>query len=176
MNLLIEKQNQIKADILEQQKKIFYLENQLMDIEQELTTFSDNVILDHLQLSEQQQQIIDATEDNILVVACPGSGKTHTLISGYVKLILNDHTSSSEEDKIIITPEEVLLITFTKKAGMEMLNRLNKIVPNKLPYHVGSLSKKSLDFSDNLAEEKVKTFSPGSFFGNAKEPSLSSVA
>jgi hypothetical protein len=26
----------------------------------------------------------------------------------------------------------------------------------------GSLSKKSLDFSDNLAEEKVKTFSPGS--------------
>ena len=139
MNLLIEKQNQIKADILEQQKKIFYLENQLMDIEQELTTFSDNVILDHLQLSEQQQQIIDATEDNILVVACPGSGKTHTLISRYVKLILNDHTSSSEEDKIIITPEEVLLITFTKKAGMEMLNRLNKIVPNKLPYHVGSL-------------------------------------
>lgn len=139
MNLLIEKQNQIKADILEQQKKIFYLENQLMDIEQELTTFSDNVILDHLQLSEQQQQIIDATEDNILVVACPGSGKTHTLISRYVKLILNDNTSSSEEDKIIITPEEVLLITFTKKAGMEMLNRLNKIVPNKLPYHVGSL-------------------------------------
>jgi DNA helicase-2/ATP-dependent DNA helicase PcrA len=97
------------------------------------------IILDNLQLSHQQQQIIDATEDNILVVACPGSGKTHTLISRYVKLILNDQYSSEEKDKIIITPDEVLLITFTKKAGMEMLNRLNKIVPNKLPYHVGSL-------------------------------------
>jgi len=152
MNLLIEKQNQIKADILEQQKKIFYLENQLMDIEQELTTFSDNIILDNLQLSHQQQQIIDATEDNILVVACPGSGKTHTLISRYVKLTLDKLDSSEEKDKINILPEEVLLITFTKKAGMEMLNRLNKIVPNKLstssltglntngfPYHVGSL-------------------------------------
>jgi hypothetical protein len=29
---------------------------------------------------------------------------------------------------------------------------------------IGSLSKKSLDFLDNLAEEKVKTFSPGSFY------------
>ena len=29
---------------------------------------------------------------------------------------------------------------------------------------ISSLSKKSLDFLDNLAEEKVKTFSPGSFY------------
>ena len=36
----------------------------------------------------------------------------------------------------------------------------------------GSLSKKSLDFSDNLAEEKVLTFSSGSFF-SIREGSLS---
>ena len=38
-----------------------------------------------------------------------------------------------------ITQEETLLITFTKKAGLEMLNRLGKILPHKIPYHVGSL-------------------------------------
>ena len=150
------KKEQIKSNILEQQKKIFQLENQLIEIDKELSSFSDNLILENLKLSEQQEQIVNATEDNILVVACPGSGKTHTLISRYVKMILNNE----------ILPEETLLITFTKKAGMEMLNRLGKILPHKIPYHVGSLHglgyKVLQEFNDInytvLDEKDVKDF------------------
>ena len=126
---LTEKRDQLKITLLEQQKKIFQIENELIQIEKDLANFSDNLILENLKLSEQQELIVNATEDNILVVACPGSGKTHTLISRYVKMILYNK----------ITPEETLLITFTKKAGLEMLNRLSKVLPHKIPYHVGSL-------------------------------------
>jgi DNA helicase-2/ATP-dependent DNA helicase PcrA len=124
-----DKRDLLKMALLEQQKKIFQIENELIQIEKDLANFSDNLILENLKLSEQQELIINATEDNILVVACPGSGKTHTLISRYVKMILNNQ----------ITPEETLLITFTKKAGLEMLNRLSRVLPHKIPYHVGSL-------------------------------------
>ncbi len=129
INLLSVKRDELRINLLEQQKKIFQIENELIEIDKQMASFSDNLILENLKLSEQQQQIVDAKEDNILVVACPGSGKTHTLISRYVKMILNNE----------ILPEETLLITFTKKAGMEMLNRLGKILPHKIPYHVGSL-------------------------------------
>ena len=129
INDLIDQQSSLKIELLEQQKKLFRIENSLIQIEKQLANFSDNLILENLRLSDQQQKIVDATEDNILVVACPGSGKTHTLISRYVKMILDNK----------ITPESTLLITFTKKAGMEMLNRLSKILPHKIPYHVGSL-------------------------------------
>ena len=129
INILSNKRDQLKIDLLKQQKYLFEIENELIQIEKQLASFSDNQILENLKLSEQQEKIVNATEDNILVVACPGSGKTHTLISRYVKMILNNE----------ITPEETLLITFTKKAGLEMLNRLGKILPHKIPYHVGSL-------------------------------------
>ena len=129
INDLSNKHYELKIELLEKQKNIFKIENELIQIEKQLASFSDNQILENLKLSEQQEKIVNATEDNILVVACPGSGKTHTLISRYVKMILNNE----------ITPEETLLITFTKKAGLEMLNRLGKILPHKIPYHVGSL-------------------------------------
>ena len=129
IDILTVKRDQLRIELLEQQKKIFQIENDLIQSEKQLASFSDNLILENLKLSEQQEKIVNATEDNILVVACPGSGKTHTLISRYVKMILNNE----------ILPEETLLITFTKKAGLEMLNRLGKVLPHKIPYHVGSL-------------------------------------
>jgi DNA helicase-2/ATP-dependent DNA helicase PcrA len=128
-NNLIKKKDELKCQLIELQKNIFQIENELIQIEKNLTNFSDNIILDNLKLSEQQLKIINATEDNILVIACPGSGKTHTLISRYTKMILDNQ----------IQPDQTLLITFTKKAGLEMMNRLTKILPHKIPYHVGSL-------------------------------------
>jgi len=79
--------------------------------------------------SEEQTKIIESNNDYILVLACPGSGKTHTLISKYINII----------QKGDILSDEIILITFTKKAGQEMYNRLNNLVPDKLPFYVGSL-------------------------------------
>ena len=129
LDQLTQRRDLLKSNLIEQTKKIFQLENELIEIEKQLASFSDDIILENLKKSDQQNQIVNANEDNILVVACPGSGKTHTLICRYVKLILNNEYN----------PDEILLITFTKKAGMEMLSRLSKILPHKLPYHVGSL-------------------------------------
>ena len=86
-------------------------------------------IINNLKLSEQQRKIVDSNEDNILVIACPGSGKTHTLIAKYINML----------SKYNIKPEETIMITFTKRAGIEMLNRLNNIIPDKIPYHVGTI-------------------------------------
>lgn len=109
--------------------KLFSLQNELFNIEHTIIDFDHQEIIETLTLNKQQAEIINSTDQYSLVIACPGSGKTHTLISMYIKLII--------EDKI--DPNDVLLITFTKKAGNEMLGRLSSLVPTKLPAYVGSL-------------------------------------
>jgi len=80
--------------------------------------------MDH---NEHQNAIIKSDNNYTLVVACPGSGKTHTLIYKYINLINNN-----------ILPEEIILITFTKKAGNEMNKRILSC-NERLPFFVGSL-------------------------------------
>ena len=125
----INRKTLLENEVKELYKLIFEKENEIIEIDKKLALFSDITILDNMKLSDKQELIVNSDENNILVVACPGSGKTHTLISRYIKLCINN----------IKDKDGTLLITFTKKAGMEMLNRLNNIVPNKLPYYVGSL-------------------------------------
>ena len=129
MELLIKKKEELNILKSKYQKKLFLLESELIKIEKEMTKFNEEVLIETLTLSDQQKKIVEATEKNILVIACPGAGKTHTLISRYVNLVLKHN----------VKPESVLLITFTKKAGQEMLKRLEDIIPDKLPFHVGSL-------------------------------------
>ena len=40
-----------------------------------------------MNLSESQNKIINSQDDKMLIIACPGSGKTHTLINKYLKII-----------------------------------------------------------------------------------------
>ena len=129
MDILLKQKELLNDNKNKYQKRLFIIENQLIQIEKEISKVSEETLIDSLTLSEQQKKIVDATEANILVIACPGAGKTHTLISRYINLVL----------KFKIKPDTVLLITFTKKAGQEMLKRLEDIIPNKLPFHVGSL-------------------------------------
>jgi len=129
MQELIIKKEELKTLKNKYEKKIFLIENELIKLEQEMTKFSENELVDSIKLSEQQKNIVDANDEHILVIACPGAGKTHTLISRYINLILKKN----------MKPESILLITFTKKAGQEMLHRLEDIIPTKLPYHTGSL-------------------------------------
>ena len=129
MDILLQKKEQLKILKNKYEKKLFLIENELIIFEQEISKFSENELVDTLKLSNDQKIIVNANDENILVIACPGAGKTHTLISRYINLILKENYK----------PENILLITFTKKAGQEMLHRLEDIVPTKLPYHVGSL-------------------------------------
>ena len=121
-DIILEKIN--KCDI-----KKFKLQNELLNYEQLIINSGHKEIMSTLTLNEQQTNIVNSNEQNVLVIACAGSGKTHTLISKYIKLIVEDN----------IDPNSVLLITFTKKAGQEMMGRLLSIIPTKLPLYIGSI-------------------------------------
>jgi DNA helicase-2/ATP-dependent DNA helicase PcrA len=118
----------LKKQILEYKKKVIELENQLYLHEKNQATFNVD-ILENLTLNDNQKEIVYSESNNILVIACPGSGKTHTLISRYIYQI----------SKNIIKPEETIIITFTKKSGMELNERLSNIIPKHLPEYVGSI-------------------------------------
>ena len=129
VDTIIIRKKEILSEINIHQKKLLTLETELLTLEKMVANFSEMNIADSLSLSEQQKSIVESKEKNILVVACPGSGKTHTLISKYIHLVTKDK----------INPANIIMITFTKKAGMEMNQRISNILPNKLPYYVGSL-------------------------------------
>jgi superfamily II DNA or RNA helicase len=129
MNKYKEEREKIIKEIADYNMKIFDLQNKLLEIEQNIIDMDHKEIMNTLTLNEQQLEVVNATEKYIVTVAAPGSGKTHTLISMYIKMIV--------EDKV--DPESVLIITFTKKAGQEMAGRLASIIPTKLPAYVGSL-------------------------------------
>lgn len=73
--------------------------------------FSD---IDNASLDEQQRLAIVKDEDNNLIIAGAGSGKT-TTVAGKVAYLTN---------RFKINPAEILLITFTRKASEEMKSRI----------------------------------------------------
>ena len=135
MEKIIKKRDKIHKKLKKCQRKIHDLEYELIELERDANEIDQKEIIKQMNLNEQQSKIVDAKQEkeNILVLACPGSGKTHTLISRYINLVTN-HSSG-----VNIDPEKILLITFTKKAGQEMENRLKGLIPTKLPHYVGSL-------------------------------------
>ena len=65
-------------------------------------------------LDTAQSRIAEALEGMIVVDAGPGTGKTHTIVERYVNLI-------SRPD---VSPNDVLLLTFTNNAAAEMEERI----------------------------------------------------
>lgn len=93
-------------------------------------------------LNPTQLAAVESTSTIIIINAGPGTGKTKTLISRMVYLIL--------ERKV--DPSSILAITFTKKAAAEMKERLQQIIiDKKLPY-IGTFHSFAFDI---LSQEKV---------------------
>lgn len=66
-----------------------------------------------MQYNEEQLQIINSDAANRIVVACPGSGKSATVI-GAVQRHLVEHPL-----------DHICAITFTRKAAAELAARIN---------------------------------------------------
>ena len=64
-------------------------------------------------LNDTQTQAVEHTDSPLLLVAGPGSGKTRVIIERIVRLVNSG-----------INPDEILCLTFTKKATEEMSQRL----------------------------------------------------
>ena len=72
------------------------------------------------ELNPQHLDAVMQKEGSILVIAGAGSGKTKTLTYRVARLI---------EDGI--APNNILLLTFTKKAAAEMLSRASLVLDNR---------------------------------------------
>lgn len=72
-------------------------------------------VLGKYPLDPQQRDSIVKLEDNCLVIASAGSGKTSTIVSKAKYLVEKRH----------IIPSKILLLTYTKKAANELFERMN---------------------------------------------------
>ena len=72
-------------------------------------------VLGKYPLDPQQRDSIVKLEDNCLVIASAGSGKTSTIVGKAKYLVEKRH----------ITPSKILLLTYTKKAANELCERMN---------------------------------------------------
>ncbi|MBV6458766.1 MAG: ATP-dependent helicase/nuclease subunit A [Fimbriimonadaceae bacterium] len=69
----------------------------------------------------EQQSVIDSTAEKLVVVAAAGAGKTFTLVSRYLRHVVEDG----------LAPSEILTITFTRKAAAEMKERIVGVLREK---------------------------------------------
>lgn len=65
-------------------------------------------------LSEQQLQVVECAQSVFAVKASAGSGKTRVLVERYLRAVIEEGFS----------PEEILTVTFTRKAAAEMKRRI----------------------------------------------------
>ncbi len=113
--------------------------------------------IDGKALDEQQQNAVMTNEENTLVLAGAGSGKTLT-ISAKVKYLV---------ERIGIQPDEILLISFTKASAEEMTERIQKklgIPITAMTFHklgldiITSLDKARPEVPDNELSETINRY------------------
>jgi len=73
-------------------------------------------VIDHSALNPSQLDVVRHGEGPVLVVAAAGSGKTKTLVHRVADLVDRG-----------VAPDSLLLVTFTRKAAIEMFDRLTKL-------------------------------------------------
>lgn len=127
LNKLITENNN---KIIEYQKIINQLEKDNLSLEKQIEQLKE---AEHeLKLNPQQLDAVKSSSTNSIIIACPGSGKTHTLISKVIHLIKNKK----------VNPNKIILITFTKKASQEMNERLKNMLGyynNNNLLHIGTI-------------------------------------
>ena len=77
-------------------------------------------------LNPEQRQVVLHKDGNLLVVAGPGTGKTRALSHRIAYLVCSGPAK----------PEEILALTFTRKASMEMKQRVSGLLQGLVPAHI----------------------------------------
>lgn len=123
--------------------------------------------IDGKSLDEQQQNAVMTNEDNTLVLAGAGSGKTLT-ISAKVKYLV---------ERLGVQPDEILLISFTKASADEMTERVQKklgIPITAVTFHklgleiITSLSKARPEIPDDELSKTINCYFSENVASNTK--------
>ncbi|MCH8325408.1 MAG: ATP-dependent helicase [Bacteroidetes bacterium] len=72
------------------------------------------------ELNESQYEAVSSVEGTFLIIAGAGTGKTRTLVYRVARLV-----------ELSYDPKSILLLTFTRKAANEMMNRASALLDNR---------------------------------------------
>lgn len=109
------------SNIIAKHNKL-YIQNHL----KEEKDYLDNILSSvdpNIKLDDEQKQVVLSDEDYTLVIAGAGAGKT-TTVSAKVKYLV---------EKKGISPDQILVISFTNKAVGELRDKINKKLNIKCP-------------------------------------------
>lgn len=104
-----------------------------------------------MNFSEEQRKAINSDEPFLFLQACAGSGKTRVIVEKVKRLIFEG-----------VNPEDILCITFTKKASIEMAERLENRTNDVYTFHQFCLNelKKNTVYPYDIFEPDDFSFSP----------------
>lgn len=102
------------TNIVDNHNNIF-INNKLIEYKKYFDDMFNNID-ENIKLDIEQRKIILEDEDNTLVIAGAGSGKTTTMAAKTKYLV----------DKNRINPKEIMIISFTNQATLELKERINK--------------------------------------------------
>ena len=90
-------------------------------------------LFDFGQVNNAQKEAVLQTDGPVLIIAGPGTGKTYTLVKRISYLVKVKG----------VNPNEIMVVTFTEKAGKELLTRI---------------SNEFIDYQININEMYIGTF------------------
>lgn len=74
-----------------------------------------------MQLSDAQKEAVETINGQVILISCPGSGKTSTVVRRVLHMVQSG-----------VPAEEILVLTFSKAAALEMAERYNSLLPDDL--------------------------------------------
>ncbi len=84
--------------------------------------------MNEIQLNAEQREAVRTIKGNLLILASAGTGKTTTIVERYVNLVKNNN----------ISPEEIMMTTFTNKAARDMITKISKRT-DRIPKYIGTM-------------------------------------
>ena len=74
-----------------------------------------------MELNQEQRNVVETLQENILLTASAGTGKTNTMAARIARIV----------GEGLAKPEKILCLTFTNKACKEMRERIDEVVGEK---------------------------------------------
>jgi len=111
-----------------------------------LVSIAEPIWREYADLNDAQRDVVAHTEGPLLVIAGPGSGKTHVLVVRTLNILLKE----------LAEPREMVVCTFTEKAAFELRDRVSAAA-KKLGY-AGDLSELTVSTIHSLCNDFLLKF------------------